>query len=105
MDSVPGGWGNYMGPLGSLGLMGPVSPSGPSGPTAHRWGRIPVLRPTPRQRVAPVSDAAVVDRLLDTVQDPLCPPNYPSSGRLGPMARNQVVALVGGPSSRRLARA
>jgi preprotein translocase subunit SecA len=52
-----------------------------------------------------VSDAAVAERLLETVQDPLCPPNDPYSGRLGSMARNRVVAKVGGPSARRLARA
>ena len=44
-------------------------------------------------------------RLLDTVQDPLCPENKPDSGRLGALARNQMVAKVGGPSARRLARA
>jgi preprotein translocase subunit SecA len=51
-----------------------------------------------------VSDAVVAERLLDTVNDPLCPPNYPYSGRLGPMARNQIVAQVGGPVGRRRAR-
>jgi preprotein translocase subunit SecA len=52
-----------------------------------------------------VSDAAVAERLLETVKDPLCPPDEPYSGRLGTMARNQVVAQAGGPSARRLARA
>lgn len=51
-----------------------------------------------------MSDAAVAERLIESVESP-CPPNLPYSGRLGPMARNQVVAKVGGPSARRLARA
>jgi preprotein translocase subunit SecA len=52
-----------------------------------------------------VSDAAVAERLLETVQDPLCPENKPYSGRLGSMGRNQVLAQVGGPAARRLGRA
>jgi preprotein translocase subunit SecA len=49
-------------------------------------------------------DAAVAERLLETVQKP-CPPNDPYSGRLGSMARCQVLANIGGPATRRLARA
>jgi preprotein translocase subunit SecA len=55
--------------------------------------------------VKTVSDAAVAERLLENVKDPLCPPNLPYSGRLGTMPRNQVVAQVGLPAQRRLARA
>jgi preprotein translocase subunit SecA len=51
-----------------------------------------------------VSDAAVAERLIDSVEDS-CPPNKPYSGRLGPMAKNQILAKVGGPAVRRLARA
>jgi preprotein translocase subunit SecA len=51
-----------------------------------------------------VSDAAVAERLIESVQD-LCPPSKPYSGRLGPMAKNQILAQVGGPAKRRLARA
>ena len=49
-----------------------------------------------------MSDAAVAKRLLETVQDPNCPPNYPNSGRLGTMARNQVLSQAGTPGIRRL---
>jgi preprotein translocase subunit SecA len=52
-----------------------------------------------------VSDAAVADRLIESVQRPNCPPNLPYSGRLGPRAQNQILSRVGGPSTRRLARA
>jgi preprotein translocase subunit SecA len=48
-----------------------------------------------------VSDAAVAERLLESVENP-CPPY---SGRLGSMPRNQVLATAGGPAARRLARA
>jgi preprotein translocase subunit SecA len=51
-----------------------------------------------------VSDAAVAERLLESVENP-CPPNLPYSGRLGSMPRNQVLATAGGPAARRLARA
>lgn len=51
-----------------------------------------------------MSDAAVAERLIESIEKP-CPPNYPYSGRLGPMARNQVLSQVGGPAQRRLARA
>ena len=51
-----------------------------------------------------MSDAAVAERLLETVESP-CPPNLPPSGRLGALGRNQLVAAAGGPAARRLARA
>ena len=51
-----------------------------------------------------MSDAAVAERLLESVENP-CPPNLPYSGRLGSMPRNQVLATAGGPAARRLARA
>ena len=51
-----------------------------------------------------MSDAAVAERLIESVENP-CPPNYPYSGRLGPMAKNQILSQVGGPAVRRLARA
>jgi preprotein translocase subunit SecA len=51
-----------------------------------------------------VSDAAVAERLIESVEN-ACPPNKPYSGRLGPMAKNQILAQVGGPAARRLARA
>jgi preprotein translocase subunit SecA len=51
-----------------------------------------------------VSDAAVAERLLETVEHP-CPPDKPYSGRLGSTARCQVLSSAGGPSIRRLSRA
>jgi preprotein translocase subunit SecA len=51
-----------------------------------------------------VSDAAVAERLIESVEKP-CPPNLPYSGRLGTTARNQLLAKAGGPAARRLARA
>ncbi|MSR54714.1 MAG: preprotein translocase subunit SecA [Gemmataceae bacterium] len=52
-----------------------------------------------------MSDTAVAERLLQTVETASCPPNLPYSGRLGTMGRNQLMAKVGGPAVRRLARA
>jgi preprotein translocase subunit SecA len=51
-----------------------------------------------------VSDAAVAERLIESVENP-CPPNLPYSGRLGFAGRNQLLATAGGPAARRLARA
>ena len=51
-----------------------------------------------------MSDAAVAERLIESVEH-ACPPDEPYSGRLGTMARNQLLAQVGGPATRRLARA
>jgi preprotein translocase subunit SecA len=52
-----------------------------------------------------VSDAAVAEQLLESVDREPCPPNLPYSGRLGLTARNRVLARFGGPVLRRLARA
>ena len=48
--------------------------------------------------------AAVAEHLLDAIAQP-CPPNLPYSGRLGTAQQNKLLALVGSPSKRRLARA
>jgi preprotein translocase subunit SecA len=52
-----------------------------------------------------VSDAAVAEHLLKTVDIDPCPPNLPYSGRLGSMATCAWQARFGGPVTRRLARA
>lgn len=52
-----------------------------------------------------MSDADDAERLLQTVDNPLCPPNLPYSGRLGLAGKNRMLATLGRPSQRRLARA
>jgi preprotein translocase subunit SecA len=52
-----------------------------------------------------VSDAAVAEQLIESIDRPACPPNLPYSGRLGLPSRNRLVARFGGPVVRRLARA
>ncbi|WP_020471658.1 preprotein translocase subunit SecA [Zavarzinella formosa] len=52
-----------------------------------------------------MSDIAVAERLLDSVDRPACPPNLPYSGRLGLIPSNQVRSYVAKPSVKRLAKA
>lgn len=52
-----------------------------------------------------MSDTAVAEHLLQSVDRPQCPPNIGYSGRLGLMQTNKIKSHLGKPSVRRLARA
>ena len=52
-----------------------------------------------------VSDAAVAERLIESVAESLPAGRAVLRHRLGPMAKNQMMAQLGGPAVRRLARA